>query len=154
MMEQGDGYYVALGSNGHVGPSSPGTMMASPMSIADQYSPSVAQSQAATCHYRHSTKPSTLPATMNHFAPTYTSTLSPSNHLHTADPASPMQTTYSHMGFPPEGACTVPSIPPPPNYSEATAMTTDVRYQGHLPPNYNSIMIASEYSSQTRPRMS
>lgn len=155
MMEQGGdpGYYVALGSNGHIGPCSPGNMMASPMSIADQCSPSVMQ--PATCHYRHSTKPSTIPATMNHFAPAYTSTLSPSSHLHTADTASPM---YAHMGsdgFHPEGACTMQSIPlhPPPNYSEATAMPIDVQYHGPLPPPYyNSTMIGTEYSSQSRPQ--
>lgn len=87
---------------------------------------------------------------MNNFAPTYISTLSPP----TADPASPMQATYSQMGskgFLPRGACTMQSIPhhPPPNYTQATAMTGDVLYHGHLPPNYDSIMTGSEYSQQT-----
>lgn len=139
LIDQGtsDGYYVTLGSDGHIGSSSQG-VMASPMSIVNQCSPSVVPPQVATCHYRQFSKLPTLPVTS---APTYTSALiPPSNHLYTADPASQIQTnTYSHM---PEGACTMQPVPyyPPPNYTEATAMTGDMNYHGHLPPNYDSIM--------------
>lgn len=149
LVEQGtsDGYYVTLGSDGHIGRSSPGVMMASPMSIANQCSPSVVTPEVATCHYGQSSKLLMLPAT---FAPTYASALNPpSNHLHETDAASPMQTTtYSHMRFPPEGACAMQPFPqhPPPNYTEATAMTGDMNYHGHLPPNYDSIMIGQEYT--------
>lgn len=131
------GHYPQL----DLGPTSPGGMMASPLSMSDQCTPTVIQSQAPLPHqnYDQSSKGSTI-------LPTYTSALSSSNNFYTADPASPMQTTLLHMrsnGFPPEGAntMTVPSHPPP-NYTEATGRSLLT----HLPPNYNSIML---YPSHT-----
>ena len=73
--------------------------------------------------------------------------------MYTADPASPMQTTYSHnLGFHPEAAETMtieqtqPVPPhPPPNYTEATALSGGL--YGHFPPHYDSIMVGNEYPS-------
>lgn len=120
--------------------------MASPLS--DQCSPSVIHSH--TCHHNYEQVPQrpTLPQTMNRCLPPYTSALSPSSNLYTADPASPMQTAYPHMtanSFPLERAnpMTVQSVPPhpPPNYTEAT---TGGPYT-HLPPNYDSVMTGNGY---------
>lgn len=137
MMGDGGYYTAALGCNGHINPSSPGTvMMASPCSTTNQCSPSVINPQVADCYK------STLLGVMNAYLPTYSSA---SSDVHAANPTSPMQTSYTHVqsGFPLEGTNTMHSVPPP-NYTEATSMTGDMHY-GHFPPNYDSIMTASEY---------
>lgn len=69
--------------------------------------------------------------------------------IYTADPASPMETTYVHTnGFNPEGASTMTvqqsqSVPPhpPPNYTEATG----IPFYNAMPPNYDSVMMGNEY---------
>lgn len=137
-----NGYYTtALSCNGHVNPSSPGVMMASPTSRVNQCSPSVINSQAVVNCYE-----STLPGVS--YLPTYKSA---SSDVHAANPTSPMQTSYPHVQsvFPLEGANTMHSVPshPPPNYTEATSSMTGDMHYGHFPPNYDSVMTASEYPS-------
>ena len=128
-------YYAGLDK---FGPSSPGVMIASPASASNQ---PVLHPQVATCHHNYDQSS----ATMKNYVP-YSS---PSQYIHTADPASPMQTaTYPPQRcFQPEGAMQPVPTPPPPNYTEATAMAGDMQYHGHLPPNYDSIVVGSEYPS-------
>lgn len=134
-------YYTPLASNGHTDPASPGGI------IGAQCSPSATHSQMAATY--PTSKENILPQAMNmyHLQP-YTSNMS--SNLYTADPASPMQTAYPQMAandFPMEAnpmlvqhSQSLPSHPPP-NYTEATATAPYT----HLPPNYNSIMIGTNY---------
>ena len=135
--------------NNHLAPPSP-EILAIPMT-SDQCSSAVMHSQVSmhNQNYQQSPKMAQLsPSGLTSFQPNHTSQLC------TADPSSPMQTTYVHGGMRANGfetaALTIPQtllIPPhpPPNYAEATAMGKGPLYT-YLPPDYDSIMIGNEYS--------
>jgi hypothetical protein len=108
-----DEHFMALGYNGNQ-PSQ--LFMASPMSVADQWSSAMVPSQSAYDYRRYSKPP--IPTPLNH----------DQRHVQA-----------SYMGFFPESDFTMQPAPhyPPPNYSEATK---DSHYNTHLPPNYDSIM--------------